>query len=311
MVLAVVVGASELSVGEVVAALGGGGDAASRTIVMQLRVPRAMLAALVGGSLALAGAVFQALLRNPLAEPYVLGVSSGAAVGAVVAVVLGWAASTPWAVPLAAFAGALLAIGLVLRVALSAGRALSSRVFVLAGVVVGAFFNAAILLFLSRADDQSFRSAMFWMMGSLAGASWPQVSLLASYLGVTSGILILLARPLNLLSFGEETAMFLGVRVERMKIVTYLLTSLLVAAAVAVSGVIGFVGLIVPHALRLLWGSDHRLLLPASVLAGGTFLLLSDTVARTVVAPAELPTGVLTALVGVPVFVVLLVRSER
>lgn len=304
-------GASRLPLAAVVAALTGEADETARTIVLHLRLPRTVLAILVGGALALAGCVFQALLRNPLAEPYVLGVSGGAAVGAVAAVVLGWAVRAPWALPLAAFVGALMAIGVVLRVALAVGPSLNPRVLILAGVVVGAFFNALILLALSLAEVESFRSAVFWMMGNLGGATWGSVGLLAAYLAPGVVVLAALARPLNLLAMGEETATYLGVRVERVKWVAYLATSLLVAAAVAMSGVIGFVGLIVPHALRMLWGSDHRFLLPASVLAGGAFLLVTDTVARTVAAPQELPTGVVTALAGVPLFVVLLVRSSR
>lgn len=304
-------GASRLPLRTVVGVLAGSGDDTARAIVLQLRLPRAVLAVLVGGGLALAGCVFQALLRNPLAEPYVLGVSGGAAVGAVGAMVLGWAAIAPWSLPLAAFAGALGAIGVVLRIALAVGPSLNPRVLILAGVVVGAFFNAVILLLLTLADVESFRSAVFWMMGNLSGADWPSVGILAAYL-VPVGILLgALARPLNLLAVGEETATYLGVRVERVKWAAYLATSLLVAAAVAMSGVIGFVGLIVPHALRILWGSDHRLLLPASVLGGGAFLLATDTVARTVAAPMELPTGVVTALAGVPLFVLLLIRSGR
>jgi iron complex transport system permease protein len=304
-------GASRLPLETVVRALIGSGDETARAIVLQLRLPRAVLAVLVGGALALAGCVFQALLRNPLAEPYVLGVSGGAAVGAVGAMVLGWASMAPWSLPLAAFAGALAAIAVVLRIALAVGPSLNPRVLILAGVVVGAFFNAVILLLLTLADVESFRSAVFWMMGNLSGADWPSVGILVAYLVPVGLLLGAMARPLNLLAMGEETATYLGVRVERVKWAAYLATSLLVAAAVAMSGVIGFVGLIVPHALRLVWGSDHRLLLPASVLGGGAFLLATDTLARTVAAPMELPTGVVTALAGVPLFVLLLIRSGR
>ncbi len=307
----VLVGAAALPTREVLAGLSGSGDPLTRTILMELRLPRAILAALVGGGLGICGAVFQAILRNPLAEPYVLGVSGGAAVGAVGAVVLGWSVRWEWAVPLAAFVGALVSMLLVLRIALSVNRRLDSRVLILAGVVVAAFFNSVILLLLTLADVESFRSAVFWMMGNLTGASWSSAGLLAAFLVPTVGVLLALSRPLNLLAVGEATAHHLGARVRLVKLIAYLATSLLVGAAVAVSGVIGFVGLIVPHGVRLLWGSDHRLLLPASFLAGATFLLLTDTVARTAVAPAELPTGVVTALLGVPVFMILLLRSGR
>jgi iron complex transport system permease protein len=307
--MALAVGAAALPLRDVVAALTGGGDATTRTIVLELRLPRVVLALLAGGGLAVAGAVFQALLRNPLAEPYVLGVAGGAAVGAVAALTFGLG-SLPGAVPLAALAGAGAAILLVLRIAIRVGRALDTRVLLLAGVVVGAFFNALILLLLTMADVESFRSAVFWMMGSLAAASWRGVALLAAWVIPASIALLALARPLNLLAIGEETALFLGTRVPRIKLLAYFIASLLVAVAVATCGVIGFIGLIVPHAIRLVWGSDHRLLLPASVLGGGTFLLLADTGARTIAAPAELPVGVITSLIGVPVFVLLLRRSS-
>ncbi len=302
------IGAAHLPLREVIAALGGASDETTRAIVLHLRLPRAVLALLVGGALGLAGAVFQALLRNPLAEPWVLGVSGGAAVGAVTAVVLGWSLRAPWSVPLAAFAGALLAILLVLRIATHAARGLDTRVLILAGLVVAAFFNAVIQLLLTFASGETFRSAVFWMMGSLAAANWTSVVVLTVYMLPAMAALLLMARPLNLLAVGEETALFLGTRIERVKLASYLIASLLVAATVAVSGIIGFVGLIVPHAIRLMWGSDHQLLLPASVLLGGGFLLAADTAARTVAAPAELPLGVITALVGVPLFVLLLTR---
>lgn len=309
LVVSVFVGAADLSPGEVLAALSGRGDETTRTIVLNLRVPRAALAALVGACLALSGAVFQALLRNPLAEPYILGISGGAAVGAVTVIVLGLSVRLPWLLPVAAFAGAILAMAVVLRIAIGVGSALDTRVLLLAGVVVGAFFNAIILLLLNFADVDTFRAAVFWMMGNLSGATWRSVSLLAAYLVPAALVLMALARPFNLIAVGEDTALYLGARVGMVKLVAYLTTSFLVAASVAVSGVIGFVGLIVPHALRLVWGSDHRMLLPASMMAGASFLMLTDTVARTIAAPAELPTGVVTALVGVPVFVVLLMRS--
>ncbi len=307
--VSVSIGAARIPMLEIVPALLGQIEGTSRSILVHLRLPRVVLAIGVGGALALAGTTFQALLRNPLAEPYVLGISGGAAVGAVAVLVAGLGARLPWAVPLGAFVGALLAMFLVLRVARAAGGSrLDSRVLILAGVVVGAFFNAIILLLLSIADVESFRSAIFWMMGNLSGATWGGNLLLALYILPGTILLLALARPFDLLARGEDVAFHLGVRVERTKLLAYLVASLLVAAAVAFAGVIGFVGLIVPHALRLLWGPGHRLLLPASFLAGAAFLLMADTVARVVIAPAELPTGVITALAGVPLFVFLLVR---
>lgn len=309
IVLAVRHGAVALPLADVADALLGRGDAATVTIVRELRLPRALQAALVGAALALSGAAFQALLRNPLAEPYILGVSSGAAVGAVLAIVAGLAAV--WAVPAAAFAGAGLAILLVFRIAAGVGPALDTRVLLLAGVVVAAFFNAVILLVLTFADLEAFRAAMFWMMGSHAGATWAGVGAASAYLLAGAIVLLALARPLNLLSIGEETAAHLGTRVERTKLLAYAAASLLAAGGVAVSGVIGFVGLVVPHVVRLLWGGDHRLVLPASALLGASFLVAADLAARLVARPAELPIGVVTAFVGVPFFVWLLRRKGR
>jgi iron complex transport system permease protein len=309
LLLSLTIGAADVPAREVLAAVTGRGDATARAIVLDLRLPRALLALVAGGGLALSGAVFQALLRNPLAEPYVLGVSNGAAVGAVALVVTGVARAAPALIPIAALVGALAAVFLVFRIATQVGRGLDTRVLLLAGVVVGAFLNAIILLLLTFADVESFRSAIFWMMGSLAGASWGALGLVALYTFPAAIGLTAFARAFNLISLGEETAAFLGARVERVKVLSYVVASLLVAASVAVCGVIGFIGLVVPHALRMMWGSDHRLLLPGSFLAGGAFLLLTDTAARTLAAPAELPVGVITALVGVPFFVVLLRRT--
>ena len=305
-------GASGLGPGDLWRTLSGDADSSTRAILLRLRLPRAVLAALVGGALGLSGCTFQALLRNPLAEPYVLGISGGAAVGAVGVVVTGVGLALPWTLPLGAFVGAIGAMTLVLQIARRASPAgMDTRVLILAGVIAGAFFNAVILLLLSIADIESFRSAIFWMMGNLSGAHWGSNLLLAVLLAPGAAVVLSLARAFNLLSRGEEVAYYLGASVQQVKLMAYLAASLMVAAAVAACGVIGFVGLIVPHAVRLAWGNDHRMLLPASFLAGTAFLLLADTVARLVVAPAELPTGVVTAVVGVPLFVILLMRGGR
>lgn len=308
--LSIRVGSVTLDTGAVLRALGGHGDAATAAIVRELRLPRAVAAALVGAALAVSGATFQALLRNALAEPYVLGVSGGAALGAVAAIVLGGLTASPTSISAAAFAGAAASIALVLRVAAGVGPTLDTRVLLLAGVVVGAFANAGIFLILSIADVAAFRSATGWMMGSLSGSTWTGAATLAAYLVPTLVLLLALARPLNALAIGEDTAAYLGVSVERTKWLAFAAASLLAAASVAAAGIIGFVGLIVPHAVRLAWGSDHRLLLPASALLGATFVLVTDTAARTVVAPTELPLGAVTAVVGVPLFVALLRRRR-
>ncbi len=304
----VLIGSVAVPPGDILAALVGGGSPLARTIV-ELRVPRVLLAGLVGGGLALAGTTFQALLRNPLAEPYILGISGGAATGAVAVLALGVGFLGPFTLPLAAFAGALLAIALVFRVARVADRRLDVRVLLLAGVVVGAFFAAAIALILSLSEADTVRSAMLWMLGSVAGASWREVAVAALYTLPAALVLIGLARPLDLLSVGEESAGYLGADVEGTKRLAYLVASLLTAAGVAVAGVIGFVGLVIPHTLRLLVGSGHRTLLPLSFVVGAAFLIVADLGARTLFGATEIPIGVVTAFTGVPVFLVLLRRS--
>jgi iron complex transport system permease protein len=307
--LSVRLGHVSLTTGEVFQALTGGGDPTHRRILLELRLPRALLGVLVGGGLALAGSVFQALLRNPLAEPYILGISGGSAAGAVLVLSLGLMTVSSALLPAAAFAGALLAIFLVFRVAASADRGLDVRVLLLAGVVVGSFFTAVIALMLALSEAQAVRSAVLWMMGSLAGATWTRVALVAAYTIPSALVLMALARPLNLMSIGEETAGYLGTDVEGVKRTAYGVASLITAAGVAVAGIIGFVGLIVPHTLRMIVGSDQRILLPLSFLAGAAFLTLADLGARLILDPSEIPIGVVTALLGVPLFLVLLRRS--
>jgi len=282
------------------------GELTQSDIVWNLRAPRAILAFLVGGSLGVAGAGLQALVRNPLADPFLLGLSGGAGLGAVVA--LATHLSGPWALPLAAFAGALGALALVYRMGLVAGAALDPRILLLGGVAVGAFAAAITTAIVSLADAAEVRNAFLLLWGGLSAASWDTVLVLALYAPLPLVVLFAAARPLDLLALGEEPARYLGADVERVKRRVYIAASLLTAAAVAVSGVIGFVGLVVPHIARLTWGHRHRALLPAAFIGGGALLVLADTLARTVVAPRELPVGVVTALVGVPVFALLLRR---
>jgi iron complex transport system permease protein len=309
VLLGVRLGSVPISTSDVLGALTGDADPVVRDIVLRLRLPRVILGVLVGGGLAMAGATFQALLRNPLAEPYILGISGGASVGAVAVLALGWITAGSWALPLAAFAGALVAIGLVFRVATATGRAMDVRVLLLAGVVVAAFFSACIAFILSVSPARTVQSAVLWIMGSLAGATWRGVVLTAGYTLPAVLLLLGLARPLNLLAIGEETAHHLGADVERVKRASLGIAALVTAAGVAVAGVIGFVGLVVPHTLRLIVGSDHRALLPLSFLAGAAFLTLADLVARLALAPTEIPIGVITAFIGVPLFLALLRRS--
>ncbi|TFH65613.1 MAG: iron ABC transporter permease [Gemmatimonadales bacterium] len=302
-------GSVSLTTDEFVAVLSGGGREAHRALIFQIRLPRIFLGLLVGGGLALAGSVFQALLRNPLAEPFILGISGGAAAGAVLVIALGFVAIGSVVLPAAAFAGALLAILLVFGVAATADRRLDVRVLLLAGVVVGSFFTAVIALILSLSEARAVRSAILWMMGSLAGADWSNVAVVAAYTLPSALVLLGLARALNLMAVGEETAAYLGADVERVKRIAYIVASLMTAAGVAVAGVIGFVGLIVPHGVRLLIGPDQRALLPLSFLAGAAFLCIADLLARVLLAPFEIPIGVITAFLGVPLFLLLLRRS--
>ena len=278
-------------------------DGVTATIVRELRLPRAGTAFVVGGLLALAGALMQVLLRNPLADPYVLGISGGAAVMALSAMLLGLGAV--W-VNGGALLGALVSMLLVFGLAHGRGQWTPTRLL-LTGVVVAAGWGAIISFLLAISPARNLRGMLFWLMGDLGhGAAGP-----GSWLLLLAGLAIAfsLARPLNLLVRGDWQAAALGVDVRPLRLGLYLLASLLTAAAVMLAGSIGFVGLVVPHMLRLLVGGDHRILLPASVLAGGSLLMLADTLARTLLAPQQLPVGVVTALIGVPVFLWLLYRS--
>jgi len=299
LVLAVVLGPTRIPLGEL----------AGSEIVRDLRVPRALLGFLVGGSLAVSGAGLQALVRNPLADPFLLGLSGGAGLGAVGAIAL--RLSGPWALPIAAFAGALVAMALVYRLALVSGATLDPRVLLLAGVVVGSFAAAITTAIVSLSEAEQLRNAFLWLWGGLSGASWTTVGVLALYLPIPLLLLLASARSLDLMALGDEPAGYLGADVTRVRRRVYLAASLLTAAAVAVSGVIGFVGLIIPHVGRMGWGHRHRSLLPVSFLGGGVLLVLADTLARTAVAPRELPVGIVTALIGVPVFALLLRRWVR
>jgi iron complex transport system permease protein len=307
VVVGVMSGPAGLTFADVWRAVSSDAVTPDRSIVLTLRLPRVAGALLTGASLAVSGAIFQALLRNPLAEPYLLGVSSGAALGAVGAITLGLSMG-PAGLAAAAFVGSLVAIGIVFRVARVVDR-LDTRVLILAGVVVAAFFGAGVMLLLTLARSDTMRSALLWTMGSLSGTSWSMVTVLAVCAIPASVAAMALGRDLNALALGEETAAHLGTTVERTKTIAYVLASLLAATAVSVAGVIGFVGLVVPHAARILWGADHRILLPISFAAGGALLVLADAAARSVASPLELPVGVVTALLGVPFFLVLLRRN--
>src|SRR5574343_10698 len=302
--LALTVGSFKVAYADVLAALlgqeGGGGD-----VVMQLRLPRAIAGFACGGLLALAGALMQVLLRNPLADPYVLGISGGAGVGAMFAILIGLPVL---GIDGLAFVGALGAMFIVFGLAHGDGSWTQTRLL-LTGVIVAAGCGALVALMLAIADENRLRGMLFWLMGDLGQSTqwWP--ALLA--LGVALALAMPFARELNLLSRGMMQAQALGVAVDRLRYAIYLLASLATAASVTTAGSIGFVGLVVPHLVRLATGNDQRLLLPASVLAGGSLRVRADTLARTVIAPQQLPVGVLTAWIGVPVFLFLLSRQPK
>lgn len=282
-------------------------NAGASVIVRDLRAPRVLLAFFVGGSLAVCGAALQAMIRNPLAEPYLLGLSGGAGLGAVIAIAT--RATGPWAVPVAAFLGASAAVALVYRLSLVAGRRLDPRVLLLSGVVVGSFAGALMSAIMVLSPAAGIRNAFLWLLGGFGSASWQSLGVFLAYAVLPLGVIGLSARSLDLLALGEEPAHHLGADVHRTRRVVYLCTALLTAASVATCGIIGFVGLVVPHAVRTVARPLHRSLLPLVFVVGGSFLVLSDVVARTVVRPLELPVGVITALVGVPLFALLLRRT--
>ncbi len=280
-----------------------------KLIILKIRLPRIILAGLVGFSLSLGGLVFQALLRNPLADPFILGVSSGAAFGAVLGICLGLGFGL--GIPLTSFMGALFSVYLVLIM----GRrkmGMESSTILLTGVIINAFFTAIIMFFVTTAVDDRLHTMLFWLYGDLSQSDYGQSIIIAP--AICAGFIILysLARHLNLLTAGEETAQQLGVDVERAKMICFLLVSMVIGLVVAFSGLIGFIGLIVPHLARMLFGSDHRLLMPISALGGAIFLIAADTVARTIISPNELPVGVVTAFIGAPFFIYLLkTRGSR
>lgn len=303
IVLALGAGSLKLEPGDVLAALAGNGEGIATEVVRSLRLPRALAAFACGGLLALAGTLMQVLLRNPLADPYVLGVSGGAAVGALLAMLFN--------LPLllmhgGAFVGALGAVLLVFGLARGDGSWTQTRLL-LTGVIVAAGASAVVALILSMAPEQKLRGMLFWLMGDLSHAATPWPALIVLVLGLAAALP--LARDLNLLARGDLVAKSFGVGVGKLRGAIYVLASLLTAIAVTTAGSIGFIGLIVPHLVRLAAGNDQRLLLPAATLAGGALLVCADTLARTAVAPQQLPVGVLTALLGVPVFLYLLSRQ--
>jgi len=310
--VALFLGSSGLSAGSVVRALSGRGTDMEAVVVLGLRLPRIAAALLAGGALAVAGVGFQALTRNPLADPSLLGISSGAAFGVVLGQIFGVGTTALAVLGLTAFAfaGAMVATGVVYLIAASDGR-LPLHTLLLAGVIVGLFFGAAITVVISVVEVDRLAGVIHWMLGNLRPISGGALLVFAGLLGIGVFLILGRARQLNLLALGEEPALQLGVDAEALKLRVFVGSSLLTAAVVAFAGPIGFVGLIVPHAVRIVLGPDNRVLVPAALLAGATFLLVADTVARNVIAPSELSVGVVTAFCGAPFFVYLLRSRYR
>jgi iron complex transport system permease protein len=302
---AMALGSAAISVGDTIRAVGGDAPDHIRALVMDLRLPRALTAFGIGGLLAVAGVLMQVLLRNPLAEPYILGSSGGAAVAALLGMLLGWGSAI---VDLAAFGGAMAATLLVFSIAQGTGSWTPTRLL-LTGVVLAAGFSAATTLLLALSPDQNLRGMLFWLMGDLSYAYSPARSLWLLAAITIAGTLV--ARHLNVLARGELQAAIVGLPVASFRMIIFAVTALATAVSVTTVGVIGFIGLVIPHLIRLVAGSDHRIVLPASALAGGSLLVVADTLARTVMAPRQLPVGALTAALGVPLFLILMSRSRQ
>ena len=278
------------------------------TIILDIRLPRLLLAGLVGAALAVAGTTYQGLFRNPLADPYLIGVAQGAALGAVIGFMLpiSWQAAS---IPLLAFTGAILAVAMVYSIA-RVGKTLPMTTLILAGVALGAFL-AAITSYLMIASGDRLHGIIFWLLGTFSLTNWWQVIMVAPYIFAGTIIIWLHARPLNVMQLDEEQAKQLGVHVEQVKLILLGAATMITAAAVCFCGIIGFVGIIIPHTVRLIWGPDHRFLLPLATFAGAIFLILADTAARTMLAPTEIPVGVITAFLGAPFFLYLLRQRKR
>ena len=283
-------------------------DATLANIVWRIRLPRVLLAALAGATLSLGGLVFQAILRNPLAEPYILGISGGAAIGAIIGILLGLSRFP--GVALFAFGGCMATLFLVLVIA-SVKLSLKQDSLILAGVMVNAFCSSVIMFLLSLTQDARLHNILFWLMGDLSLSDARQTLILAASLLPCFVLLFLMARPMNLLLLGEEMAASMGVNVRLVSLVLVVVSSFMVSATVCQSGLLGFVGLVTPHLLRLLFGPDHRVLVPACILGGGAYLVWCDLLARFLPAQGEMPVGVITAIIGAPLFIFLLQRSKR
>jgi iron complex transport system permease protein len=280
----------------------------AETIILHIRLPRILLAGLAGAALAVAGTTYQGLFRNPLADPYLIGVSQGAALGAVIGFLLpvSWQAGS---VPLLAFAGAIIAVGIVYSIA-KVGKTLPMTTLILAGVALGAFLSA-ITYYLMIISGDKLHGIISWLLGAFSLTNWWQVMIVTPYILLGATVIWLYARPLNIMQLDEDQAQQLGINVERVKLILLAAATLITAAAVCFCGIIGFVGIIIPHAVRLIWGPDHRFLLPLATLSGAISLILADTAARTLLSPTEIPVGIITAFLGAPFFLYLLRQKKR
>jgi iron complex transport system permease protein len=281
------------------------------TIILEIRLPRVILAGLVGAALAIAGATYQGLFRNPLADPYLIGVAQGASLGAVVGFLLPFNLLNLGfsVIPLFAFVGALLATAVVYGLA-RVGKTVQVTTLILAGVALGALLGS-IVSYLIISSGEKMHNIIFWLMGSFALTQWIEIGIILPYVVVGIIVILLFARSLNIMQLDEEQAQQLGINVEKLKVIMLAAATLITAASVSFVGTIGFVGIITPHAIRLTWGADHRFLLPLSVLIGAIFMIFADVVARTILAPTEIPIGVITAMCGVPFFLYLLRRRKK
>ena len=298
------------SVSETLGMIFGGNElgAAQQTIIWQIRFPRVLLAVLVGAALSLGGLVFQALLRNPLAEPYILGVSGGSAIGAIIGIMLGLSRFP--GVSLAAFAGSLGSLALILI--MTAGRTfLKKESLLLSGVMVNAFCSAIILFLISMTHDARLQNILFWLMGDLSLVNMNQVGIMAALLIPCFTVIFWLSHKMNLLLMGKELAQSMGLNIKAVTLTLFIITSFMVSITVSYCGLLGFIGLVMPHFLRLIFGSDHRVLVPACILGGGVFLTVCDLLSRTLPQQGEMPPGVLTALIGAPLFIFLLMKTKR
>jgi len=290
----------------------GNTDAMHSNIILNIRLPRVLLAGLVGASLAIAGAAFQGLLRNPLADPYTIGVSSGASLGAVLTLFLGL--SIPFAgmftLPLFSILFSFLTIFAVLLFARKIERSMKVETIILTGIIFSSFLGALISLMIALTGEE-LRQIIGWLLGSVSMRGWAYIKIIIPFFVLGAILLLVNSKELNAMSFGEEKAQHIGVDVQKRKMMVLIAGSILTGAAVAVSGTIGFVGLVIPHLTRLLWGPDHRHLLPLSILMGAGFLIIADLVSRTIIAPTELPIGVITAIIGAPAFAIILIKRKN